>query len=98
MNHTTRAWTWAALGLGFTLGFGAALFWLRDGRHVEAGQPERSASPRVVQSSESAQPKPRNTLPPKPNIVFMMADNLGYGEPGCYGGGILRGAATPRID
>jgi arylsulfatase len=34
----------------------------------------------------------------KPNIVFMMADNLGYGEPGCYGGGILRGAPTPRID
>src|SRR5689334_17828906 len=25
-------------------------------------------------------------------------DNLGYGEVGCYGGGIVRGAATPRID
>ena len=25
-------------------------------------------------------------------------DNLGYGEPGVYGGGILRGAPTPRID
>lgn len=25
-------------------------------------------------------------------------DNLGYGEPGVYGGGITRGAATPRID
>lgn len=34
----------------------------------------------------------------KPNIVFILTDNLGYGEPGCYGGGILRGAATPRID
>jgi arylsulfatase A-like enzyme len=34
----------------------------------------------------------------KPNIVFMLADNLGYGELGAYGGGILRGAATPRID
>ncbi|MSU50515.1 MAG: arylsulfatase [Opitutus sp.] len=34
----------------------------------------------------------------KPNIVFILADNLGYGEPGCYGGGILRGAPTPRID
>ena len=35
---------------------------------------------------------------PKPNIVFILMDNLGYGELGCYGGGILRGAATPRID
>ena len=34
----------------------------------------------------------------KPNIVFMLMDNLGYGEPGVYGGGILRGAPTPRID
>lgn len=28
----------------------------------------------------------------------MLADNLGYGELGVYGGGILRGAPTPRID
>ena len=34
----------------------------------------------------------------KPNIVFILADNLGYGELGCYGGGVLRGAATPRLD
>ena len=34
----------------------------------------------------------------RPNIVFILADNLGWGELGCYGGGILRGAPTPRID
>ncbi len=34
----------------------------------------------------------------RPNIVFVLADNLGWGELGCYGGGILRGAPTPRID
>ncbi|KAF2343122.1 arylsulfatase [Flavobacterium tistrianum] len=34
----------------------------------------------------------------KPNIVFILMDNLGYGELGCYGGGELRGAPTPRID
>jgi arylsulfatase len=28
----------------------------------------------------------------------MLMDNLGYGELGIYGGGILRGAATPNID
>lgn len=34
----------------------------------------------------------------KPNIVFILMDNLGYGEVGVYGGGITRGAPTPRID
>ncbi|MCK5794783.1 MAG: arylsulfatase, partial [Anaerolineales bacterium] len=34
----------------------------------------------------------------KPNIVLINMDNLGYGELGVYGGGILRGGATPRID
>jgi len=33
-----------------------------------------------------------------PNIVLVLADNLGWGELGCYGGGVLRGAPTPRID
>lgn len=33
-----------------------------------------------------------------PNIVFVFFDNLGYGELGVYGGGIVRGAPTPRID
>jgi len=34
----------------------------------------------------------------QPNIVFILMDNLGYGEPGVYGGGELRGAPTPRVD
>jgi arylsulfatase A-like enzyme len=34
----------------------------------------------------------------QPNIVLVLMDNLGWGELGVYGGGILRGAPTPRID
>ncbi|MCW8873357.1 sulfatase-like hydrolase/transferase [Pseudomonadota bacterium] len=34
----------------------------------------------------------------KPNIVLVLMDNFGYGEVGVYGGGVLRGAPTPRID
>ncbi|MCB9770066.1 MAG: arylsulfatase [Candidatus Omnitrophica bacterium] len=31
----------------------------------------------------------------KPNIIFIMADDLGYGDPGCYGQKLLE---TPNID
>jgi arylsulfatase A-like enzyme len=34
----------------------------------------------------------------KPNIILFFVDNLGFGELGCYGGGILRGADTAHID
>lgn len=34
----------------------------------------------------------------KPNIVLVVMDNFGYGEIGVYGGGVMRGAATPNID
>jgi arylsulfatase A-like enzyme len=33
----------------------------------------------------------------QPNIVIF-CENLGWGEAGCYGDGVLRGAPTPRID
>ncbi len=34
----------------------------------------------------------------KPNVVLVLMDNFGWGELGVYGGGVLRGAPTPRID
>jgi Sulfatase len=36
--------------------------------------------------------------PQKPNVVFILADNVGYADLGSYGGGELRGPPTPRLD
>src|SRR5262249_38946607 len=59
----------------------------------------------AVQETHAGSPKQKKHPPGspraiarKPNIVLMLMDNLGYGELGIYGGGILRGAPTPRID
>jgi arylsulfatase A-like enzyme len=40
----------------------------------------------------------QNTNSKKPNVVFILADNVGYGDLGPYGGGELRGMPTPRTD
>jgi len=34
----------------------------------------------------------------RPNVVFILADNVGYGDMGPYGGGTLRGMPTPTAD
>ena len=41
---------------------------------------------------------PASAQDKKPNILFILVDNIGYGDIGVYGGGELRGAPTPRID
>jgi len=62
--------------------------WARSGCLLAAAA-LASATPQRAQAQEETA---------KPNIVFMMADNLGYGDLGCYGGGEVRGMHTPRID
>lgn len=34
----------------------------------------------------------------QPNVIIMLADNLGYGDVGVYGAGEIRGMPTPNID
>jgi len=63
--------------------------------------PAQESAPRAPEVEKQAEPT-RDTRPiavdKKPNVVFILADNVGYGDLGPYGGGELRGAPTPRID
>jgi arylsulfatase len=34
----------------------------------------------------------------KPNILIILVDDMGYGDPGAFGGGEMAGAPTPNID
>ena len=34
----------------------------------------------------------------RPNIIFVLADDIGWGELGSYGGGKVRGTPTPNLD
>jgi len=34
----------------------------------------------------------------RPNVLFVLMDDVGWGDFGCYGGGVAVGAPTPRID
>ena len=43
----------------------------------------------------SATPLPAEAHPEKPNIIFIMCDDMGYGQLGCYGQKKIK---TPRID
>src|SRR5262245_43236596 len=59
-------------------------------RSIRLGVLASLAAVMVASTPASAQPKP--------NVVFILADNVGYGDLGPYGGGELRGAPTPRLD
>ena len=67
---------------------------LLTGTSLLAAAGLQSAAPITTASAQQAAPP----VASQPNIVLILADNLGYGELGCYGGGITRGAPTPRLD
>jgi arylsulfatase len=73
----------------------AALLLVSSGTWAQTPEHDPRPAPRAERAETSRRPEAAGR---KPNIVVMLADNLGYGELGAYGGGILRGAPTPRLD
>jgi arylsulfatase len=75
-----------------------------SGLHSQSGAPSLAfAAPTpaiqpTIKPMAFAAPAQTQAGDSKPNILYFHIDNLGIGELGCYGGGILRGADTRRID
>ncbi len=57
-----------------------------------------AAAPNLLSMAASAPAHAQAQPERKPNILFVLVDNLGFGELGAYGGGRTRGAPTPRLD
>jgi len=67
---------------------------IRTADHMEPAIPRLRQSQRVAEKLAAL----KGQTGKRPNIVWLVVDDMGYGDPGCYGGGPAIGAATPNID
>ena len=92
----------AAVGLGSQLGLGpsAASVYASATSTEPASMPPPGVPPygQNVAARQMAGKGFAANISSRPNILYFHIDNLGIGELGCYGGGVLRGADTRRID
>ena len=52
-------------------------------------------APFAAQAAHAAKKAKPNTDPNRPNVIMILADDLGYGDLGCYG---AKNVETPNVD
>jgi arylsulfatase len=70
---------------------------------AETIQPVESMEPFIPHDDQAAEAKKKLTdlekkTGKKPNVLIFLMDNVGYGDLGIYGGGLMAGAPTPNMD
>jgi arylsulfatase A-like enzyme len=69
-----------------------------EGGQFDSGRITSMVDQGTAAGTRASEGNPQANDAKQPNILYVQIDNLGWGELGCYGGGVLRGAPTTRID
>ncbi len=77
-----------------SVGFASNLKMTKDAKNLEAylSHPEQLAAAKAKLAALEAK------TGKKPNVVILLVDDMGWGDPGVYGGGAAIGAPTPVMD
>ncbi|NOQ42713.1 MAG: sulfatase-like hydrolase/transferase [Desulfuromusa sp.] len=77
-----------------SVGFASSLKMTKDAKNLEAyiSHPKQLAAAKAKLAALEA------TTGKKPNVVILLVDDMGWGDPGVYGGGAAIGAPTPVMD
>ena len=65
--------------------------------------PAPNREPAFVVPGRAEAARPSSTASPtrtgrRPNVLVILMDDVGWGDFGCYGGGVAVGAPTPNVD